>query len=270
MEINSTLYNKAVAIPYNPKRKNGYQPRPTGRLDLRSIIVHTTNGKKGSTLAAEARYICDSRDISANYLIGKRGEIIQFLDPRFYIAYHAGCVKSTRYSNFYAIGIEMHNTPSEGHITVDMKQSLDWLVRKLLNDFPTIGYEYVETHRNVAVFCPDHILAGRLGRKIDPSGFNDAEFYLWRNTLRAPHTITYRVTNPRGVNIRQSPQVNDSNIAGTLEYNDVFVSDVTKLDENGETINGSNLWAHILQGTSNGKPVDQLGFVHLSNLKQVE
>jgi hypothetical protein len=77
------------------------------------------------------------------------------------------------------------------------------------------------------------------------------------------------VINTRGVNVRQSPQVNDHNIAGTLQYNDTFIGDVIKKDELGKFINGSNEWVHILKGTSRGLPVDQLGFVHKSNLQKV-
>lgn len=268
MNINTTTYDKTKAIPYDPEKDCGYQPRPKGILIPRSIIIHTTNGKKGTTLASEARYIRYSRDIAAHYLIGKHGEIIQFLDPRLWIAYHAGCVKATLWSNVYAIGIEMHNTPTEGHITQAMQGSLDTLVRHLMAQF-TIPAINIDTHRNVAVFCKGHKLAGKLGRKIDPSGFPDNEFYAWRNQLTAPTVMKFRVTNARGVNVRQSPQVNNTNIAGVLEYNDVFISDVLKDDELNQVINGSKQWAHILKGMSNGKSVDNLGFVHLSNLVQV-
>lgn len=267
MIINTTTYNKRIAIPYDPDEPCGYQPRPAGTLKPRSIIVHTTNGRHGSTLASEARYIMNSREISAHYLIGKHGEIIQFLDPVRDIAYHAGCVKAMLYSNVYTIGIEIHNTPTEGHITTDQQLALTTLVEMLMNQF-NIPRSNIETHRAVAIFCKGHKLAGKLGRKIDPSGFPNEEFYPWRETLNNRSYRTFRVTSAKGVNIRQSPQVNDHNIAGTLNYNDTFMSDVIKIDELNQTINGSNKWAHILKGTSNGMSVDQLGFVHLSNLQE--
>lgn len=275
MFIDTTTYDKTVAIPYNPDKACGYQPRPVGRITPRAIIVHTTNGKKGTTFAQEANYIQDSRAISAHFLIGKDGRIVRFLDPKYWIAYHAGCVKATLWSNIYAIGIEMHNTPTEGHITTPMQESLDWLVRQLMHDY-SIPNTSIDTHRNVAVYCKNHKLAGQLGRKIDPSGFPDNEFYAWRNSLAAitpPVLTTYRVANVKGVNVRQSPQVNDHNIAGVLYYNDIFTSDSIKIDELGETHTGSmgtsNQWAHIYKGMSQGKAVDQLGFVSLSNLQTV-
>ncbi len=268
MNIDILTYAKQLAIPYDPEKDCGYQPRPTGTLKPRTLIVHTTNGNKGTTFAQEARYIMNSRKISSHYLIGKDGRIAQFLNPAKYIAYHAGCVISTAYSNPYSIGIEIHNTPTEGHITIYQQESLTWLVELLMQQF-NIPRSNIETHRYVAVFCKGHNLAGKKGRKIDPSGFPDNEFYAWRNTLNVANYMTFKVMQPKGVNIRQSPQVNDYNVAGTLEYNDVFTSDAIKLDELGQTINGSNKWAHILKGMSNGKPVDQLGFVHLSNLEEL-
>lgn len=267
MNIDKVRYNKRIAIPYDPDEACGYQPRPTGTLKPRAIIIHTTNGKHGSTLDQEAKYIRDSRTISAHYLVGKNGEIIQFLDPVRDIAYHAGCVKAMMYSNLYAIGIEMHNTPTEGHITDAQKNVLTELVEMLMSQF-NIARSNIETHRAVAIFCKGHQLAGKLGRKIDPSGFPNNEFYAWRDTLNNRSYRTFRVKSAKGVNIRQSPQVNDHNIAGTLAYNDTFLSDVIKVDELNETINGSNKWAHIFKGVSNGIAVDQLGFVHLSNLEE--
>jgi N-acetyl-anhydromuramyl-L-alanine amidase AmpD len=271
--INNVTYDKTKAIPYDPERECGYQPRPTGRLAPRSIIIHTTNGKKGTTFDSEARYIRNSRVISAHYLIGKDGRIVQFLDPRYWIAYHAGCVKATLWSNVYSIGIEMHNTPAEGHISNAMMDALDWLVRDLMFDY-NIPSKSIDTHRNVAVFCKNQRNAGKLGRKIDPSGLPNNEFYAWRNTLAPsrPNVQKYRVINAKGVNVRQSPQVNDHNIAGVLYYNDVFESDSIKTDELGQTHTGasgsSNQWAHIYKGMSQGKSVDQLGFVSLSNLRR--
>lgn len=267
--IDTRTYDKTKAIPYNPEIQCGYQPRPAGRLAPRSILVHTTNGNKGSSFHAEANYITYSRSISAHYLIGKDGRIVQFIDPKYWIAYHAGCVKATTWSNPYAIGIEMHNTPTEGHVPAATITSLDWLVRELMRDY-NIPATNVDTHRNTAVYCG----TSTLGRKIDPSLWPDNEFYAWRNTLSpAMLMTTYRVINSRGVNVRQSPQVNDHNIAGVLYYNDTFQSDTLKVDELGQTHTGvagsSNLWAHIYKGTSMGKPVDQLGFVSLSNLQVV-
>lgn len=267
--INTTAYSKPAVIPYDPEKECGYMIRPTGALRPRSIIIHTTNGNAGTTLNQEARYIQYSRNISSHYLIGKAGEIIQFLNPTQWIAYHAGCVRAMTWSNLYSIGIEMHNTPLEGHITPAQFNALDWLTRQLMYEYQ-IPKTNVQTHRYVAVFCGTNMT----GRKIDPSGFPDNEFYAWQNTLiPVSPLIQYQVINPRGVNVRQSPQVGTNNIAGILYYNDTFYSDVIKIDELNQyhtgTAGTSNKWAHIYKGFSQGQPIDQLGFVSLSNLRQL-
>ncbi len=264
--IDTITYNKAKRIPYNPFKACGYQPRPIGRLDIRSIIVHTTNGQRGTTFHSEATYICNSRNISSHYLIGKDGRIVQFLEPTAYIAYHAGCVKSTTFSNPFAIGIEMHNTPVEGPCTVLQIEALTWLVNQLIEKYSVKEYN-IETHRAVAVFCKGDPNAGRLGRKIDPSGFPDNQFYNWRQSLyNQPTMIEFQVVVTTA-NVRSSPQVNDTNIVGKLSYGDTFKSVAIKQDELGETINGKNTWAHLTEGAHNGQSVNGLGFVHTSTLK---
>jgi N-acetylmuramoyl-L-alanine amidase-like protein len=267
MQIDKTTYNKSQITPYNRNNEsNGYQPRYTG--GPKSILIHTTNGNVGSTLEAEANYIARSMVIAAHYFIGKKGEIIEFLDPVKYIAYHAGCVNDPLFGNVNAVGIEMHNTPAEGECTTDQLSALDWLVRTILLPTYKIPYRNIERHRTVAVYCG----TTKTGRKIDPSGFSDEKFIIWRNSLAG--LMRFRVINPSNVYIRQSPQVNATNIAGHLLYKDEFVSDVLKTDELGETHPGtagySNQWAHILHGVSQGKPMDGLGFVSLSNLQRLE
>lgn len=250
--IETARYNKAMLHPLLPGQRRGYQLRDLRLSGYRSLIVHTTNGAKGSTLHGEALYLVNSNIVSAHYLIGKQGQIIQILDPRRYIAWHTGAVRAMKYSNVYAIGIEMHNTPAEGNCTVDQLNALNWLVRKLLVEH-TIDYLNVETHRWVAVPA---------GRKIDPSGFPNELFYAWRNDLK---TRQYRVINTRGVNIRQAPCIGN-NIAGTLKYNDIFIGGDIKDDENGQYINGTNKWVHLKQMVSGDPSNTNLGFVHMSNL----
>jgi len=268
MHIDTTTYNKAQRIPYNPKKACGYQPRPLGRLSIRSILDHTTNGHAGTSLEQEAAYIANSREISSHYLIGKEGDIIDFLDPLLYIAYHAGCVRSMAFSNPFSIGIEMHNTPVEGHCSIKQLESLDWLVRDLITRF-NIQKKYIETQRAVAIYCKGHPLAGQLGRKIAPSGFPDSEFYAWRELLYTPVPVvkTYEVIAD-SVNIRTAPFVGN-NIAGKLYKGDISTSIAQKRDEHKQYIKGTDIWAHLTKGVSQGKDVSGLGFVHTSNLKLI-
>lgn len=266
--MDKITYRKDLRIPYNPDVMCGYHLRT--KTKPVAIIIHTTNGKHGTSLSGEANFLANSRDVSAHYLIGKQGQMIEFLDPSRFIAWHVGCTKNdAQWGNEVSIGIEIHHTPSEGRVNEAQRYATTKLVQQLMQQY-NIPAHRIETHRAVAVYCKGHPLAGRLGRKVDPSGWSDAEFYAWRETLTKPQLARYRVTNPRGVYIRQSPQVNSTNIAGTLEFNDTFIADSINLDELGQVIGGTNKWAHIMIGETRGVSVNDLGFVHVSNLELIE
>jgi len=237
---------------------NGFDRR-TNNIKPASIVVHTTNGRKNSNFLKEAAYIYGSNNISSHYLIGKDGSIIQFLSPA-YRAWHAGAVNDSRFNNNNSIGIECHYTPGEGAWTTAMHHALTELVNSLDITYNIKSPELIETHRHVAI---------PVGRKIDPSGFPDAEFYVWRNRLfiteTTPAETKYKVIAPE-VYVRKSPEVLPNNIAGKLYKGDIFTSAALKTDEGGSSFRGINTWAHVTHGNSQGKPVDGLGFVHTANL----
>jgi hypothetical protein len=234
---------------------SGYDNRTRGIIPI-SIDVHTTNGHVGSTYLGELNYILGSDNIAAHYLIGKEGQITQILHP-VYRAWHAGAVNDSRFNNNNSIGIECHYTPGEGAWTTIMHQALTYLVQKLMHDY---SIRLIETHRQIAT---------PKGRKIDPSGFGDAEFYLWRSRLLMPSTepklLRYKVIAPV-VNIRTAPRLDPTNIVGTLVKDDIFESAAVKSDEMGLYVHGINKYAHLTKGITRGKIVDNLGFVHMSNL----
>lgn len=225
----------------------------------KTLIIHTTNGNKGTYFDNEARYIYYSNVISAHYLVGKRGEVVQFLDPALR-AWHAGAVFDARFNNNNSIGIEVHYTPGEGAWPSAMYNSLLELSRELVKTYRITNIELVERHRYVAV---------PKGRKIDPSGMSDAEFFAFRSklfTVESPKLIQYRVIVDVA-NVRTSPQVDPrGNDVGNLYKGDTFYSVVIKQDERGESVHGIKTWAHLTHGISRGKLVDGLGFVHTSNL----
>lgn len=221
-----------------------------------TIVIHTTNGRYNSSYASEAGFLYASYNVSAHYLVGKKGQITRFLDPRIHRAWHAGVVVSQRWNNNNSIGIECHYTPGEGAWPVVMKQALTDLVRQLMIAYNIKVITNIDTHRKIAI---------PIGRKIDPSGFNDTEFYAWRNTLGMRK---YRVMNPQ-VNVRQSPCILPDNIAGTLYQGDEFYSAAVKQDECNGNVRGITTYAHITHGFSRGKPIDGLGFVHTSVLTQI-
>jgi len=225
----------------------------------KSIIVHSTNGAKGSTYYSEARYIYTSKKISAHYIVGKEGQITQFLDTMLR-AWHAGAVNDPRFNNNNSIGIECHYTPGEGIWTKDMHDALTWIVQTLSIKHKILLPDLIETHRRVAI---------PKGRKIDPSGFTDTEFYVWRNRLfeipTAKPFIRYKVIADIA-KIRTSPRIADNVVPLRLTKGDIIESEATKVDENGTYINGINTWAHITRGKHNGITIDGLGFTHTSNL----
>lgn len=221
-----------------------------------TIVIHTTNGRYNSSYASEAGYLYSAYNVSAHFLVGKLGQVTRFLDPRIHRAWHAGAVVTQRWNNNNSIGIECHYTPGEGTWPIAMKDALTELVQMLMREYAITLITNIDTHRKIAIPA---------GRKIDPSGFPDNEFYAWRDTLGMKQ---YRVTN-FAVNVRQSPKRDNNNIAGVIYAGDIFYSAALKQDENGEYISGKNTWAHVTKGISKGKPIDGLGFVHTSVLEQI-
>lgn len=231
-------------------------------VEPKSIIIHTTNGARYSSYSAEVNYIYTTPKISAHYLIGKQGQITQFLDTLTMRAWHAGAVNDARFNNNNSIGIECHYTPrngGEGVWPIAMRLALTTLVQELLAEYPHITKDQIETHRRVAT--PP-------GRKIDPSGLTDVEFYTWRDSLQYHNIVRmtrYRVVS-RAVNIRTAPRSDIQNIVGTLFFGNIFESSVLKYDEAHESIRGINTWAHISQMLSGDSKNTNLGFVHTSNV----
>lgn len=165
--IDRTTWDKTkLCQPGQGYGLRGAQPQPT------RIIVHTTNGNKGTTFEGEASYLQASKIVGAHYLIGKSGQIARLLVPQFHVAWHAGTCKAG-WSNAQTIGIECHFTPGDAPTWPPaMLDSLTLLVLELTQVY-TIGdlRTEVETHRAVALPA---------GRKIDPSGLDDLTFHLWR------------------------------------------------------------------------------------------
>lgn len=165
--IDTTTYDK-TRLTFG----NGYDRRPKG-LQPSSIVIHTTSGALGSAFRAEANYIYSSPAISAHYLVGKQGQVVRFLEPRVYRAWHAG-VCLLEWNNARSIGIECHVTNGELW-TATQHEALTALVVDLLHQF-AIDSKMVETHRRVALPGPNI-------RKRDPAAWDDNAFYAWRDTL---------------------------------------------------------------------------------------
>lgn len=149
----------------------GYSARPQN-ISPTTIVIHSTNGNRGSTFDQEAKYLRDSLKVSSHFLVGKAGQIAQILDPGL-AAWHAG-EALTAWTNPHAIGIECHHAVGDDWPQAQL-DSLTWLVRDLMRRY-RIAPAGVETHRKVAIPGPDI-------RKHDPSDWPDAAFYAWRGGL---------------------------------------------------------------------------------------
>lgn len=188
--IDRTTYNKPSKYPL----RYGYQMRNT---QPSSIVVHSTSNPtvKNTAFAAEARFLLNSSKVSAHYLVGKSGQIAQFLDARRYQAWHVGEAKAA-WINAKSIGIELHHSVGDAPYPTIQKAALSWLVRELMRDYD-IPLALVETHRAVAT---------PKGRKSDPHDWSDPFFYAWRDKLlEEPMARLWVVTSEIGVNIRSEP-----------------------------------------------------------------
>lgn len=164
MNVDRTTYRKLdypIGTGYD-KRVNNIVPD--------SIIVHTTNGNYGSSFEGEANYLVKSTAVGAHDLIGKSGQIVEFL-PAEYRAWHAG-VAIEGFNNNDSIGIECHHAVGE-FWTSAQYDALTWRVLDYMQHYD-IPARKIETHRKIAL--PP-------GRKSDPSDWNDLSFYGWRDRL---------------------------------------------------------------------------------------
>lgn len=230
MNIDTTTYNKVLLYP--PDDFDLFSRGYAGvRIQPKSIVIHTTNGKKGTSFGAEANFIYRSRTISAHYLVGKEGQIAEFLSPHI-VAYHAGAVWPAYrfYGNPYSIGIECHHTIGE-EWTVRQKQALFDLCRSLVHRY---GISMIETHRKIAK--PS-------GRKVDPSDFPDSEFYPFtKRILFDTPVVTY--TTVFNANVRSAPNTSSSILKTIPKNNVVQVAEIVT----GEPYNGNPKWCLLLEG----------------------
>lgn len=164
--IDRITYNKSRAYPVD----HGYSLR---RGVPSSIIVHSTEGTRGQSLESAANYLYHSALVSAHYLIGKAGEIIEFLAPVPYAAWHAGPAH-TAYLNECSIGIECLHAKGETWLSAQ-KDALGWLIQQLVTDH-AIAPTLIDTHGQVA-------LPGPYDRKKDPTDWPHADFIAWRDQL---------------------------------------------------------------------------------------
>ena len=174
--IDSTTYNKPKAYPVG----HGFSTRPSLPT---SIVVHSTNNSQANTsFSNEANFLYSSPDVSADYLCGKDGRIVKFLDSRKFAAWHAGGKQQNgswtaqpEFDNFHSVGIELHkSTPDPFYPDIQL-EALGWLLQNIADEFG-ITPSLIDTHGQIAI-------AGPYVRKTDPHMWAHQDFIAWRDAL---------------------------------------------------------------------------------------
>ncbi len=105
-------------------------------------------------------------EVSSHFFIKRSGAVVQFvscLDR----AWHAGksFFEGREACNDFAIGIELEGTDTE-NFTDDQYESLKWLTKTLMHNYPQITLDRITGHSDIAP-----------GRKTDPGACFDWERY---------------------------------------------------------------------------------------------
>jgi hypothetical protein len=186
--VDASTYDKHAKWPSG----HGYEPRHAAPT---SIVVHSTSSAtKNTAFSAEATYLYNAPLVSAHFLIGKDGAIVQFLDPRAWAAWHAGNTIPA-WANQRSIGIENHHSVGDPFYPQAQLDALEALVLELCGLF-NIPIAMIETHGEIA-------LPGPYKRKRDPSDWPYAGFVLWRDALGAPPPLHTATAGPFGAIARQ-------------------------------------------------------------------
>lgn len=175
--IDSSTYNKPARYPLY----HGYAARPSAPT---SVVGHSTNNSKTTSFESEANFLYSSPDVSADYLIGKDGRIVRFLDSRRYQAWHAGGQQANgtwtaqpEYANPKSIGIELHKSLPDPFYPKIQLDAFAWLLLQIAAEFH-IAPNMIDTHGQIAI-------AGPYIRKTDPDDWPHADFIQWRDALFA-------------------------------------------------------------------------------------
>lgn len=191
--IDTVTYDKAARYPIG----HGYGARTASPT---AIVVHSTSNSKANTpFSSEADYLYSRPDVSADYLVGKDGRIVRFLDSRKYYAWHAGgkqpdgtWTAQPAFANPKSIGIELHHSTPDPPYPAAQLDALGWLLKQLVPQFHIV-VTMIDTHGQIA-------LPGPYDRKVDPDDWPRSQFIAWRDALFG--SGTYYV---RGAAIHEGP-----------------------------------------------------------------
>jgi hypothetical protein len=222
------------ALKHNPGY--GYEPRKAAPS---SIVVHSTSSSTRNTaFSAEATFLYNASLVSAHYLIGREGQIVRFLDPKVWAAWHAGAAQAA-WSNQKSIGIELHHSVGDDPYPKAQLLSLAALLKSLMALF-TIPVEMIETHGQIA-------LPGPYDRKRDPSDLPYEAFLQFRSAL-APAPPPPSPVAPVPYVVRGLPVYERSDRTGALW---------------GHLVTGGQV---VIDDPTNGHLADGRGFVDMKGL----
>ena len=177
IRLDCTTFDKTAVLPPG----SGYSARQNADAIL-GVVLHSTNGRAGSSLADEATFLMLAKDRSCHWLIGRpeKGSIITvaMIVPEYLNAWHAGNSSARGYSNWneISIGIELQCAGDAGEeISPLQLRAAAWLCMRIRRHHPNAFM--LETHRAVAA---------PVGRKHDPNPLTDEEFKGWVDSFWKP------------------------------------------------------------------------------------
>lgn len=128
-------------------RSPNYKVRPSS-VKPSVIVLHASAGKSD---AGDINWICQAKSgVSYHYLVGRDGEIYEFVDPKFQ-AWHAGESewKGRKYVNQFSIGVAWSNRHDQTEpLTGAQIRGMRDLLNHLAETYPSITD--IVTHQMVA------------------------------------------------------------------------------------------------------------------------
>ncbi len=249
MQLDTTSYRKDRKHPlqhgYGVSRPGG--PSRRSLSAIRAILIHTTNNRKGNThYVPEAAFLRDSVDVSAHYVVSSHDQAVVQILGETEIAWHAGDCADNDYENETSIGIEIAWTINKGPLPQQAIDNVTDLVRAILQRCPQI--RKIDMHRAQAIDKN-----GRLGRKVDPSGWATPDFYQWRDALLAAPTLAVPAPPARKYRIKPAipggyVQVRQGRGTGYPEASIAGLSARLRAGEVVEVDDVTRGWAHLASG----------------------
>ena len=117
-------------ITFHHNYSQNFYPKKRKKKDVKFIILHYTGMK--SELKALQRLTSSKSNVSCNYFIGSKGNIIQVV-PDEYASWHAGISswKNKKFLNKSSIGIEIQNPGHQNRYIQFSKKQINSIIKLL-------------------------------------------------------------------------------------------------------------------------------------------